>query len=156
MGYTHYWTQKRDITAREWATATADVHTILKQAQLDGIELADAGGEAGTKPDVDAQQFSFNGVDDAGHETFQINRLIDTRAPRYDGDNPAWAFCKTAQKPYDTAVTAVLCYLASALAKPAFTVTSDGDVADWQDGLTLARKALPNLDVLAIPLREDA
>lgn len=148
MGYTHYWTQLRDLSAREWATATADIRTILKQAQLDGIELANGNGEAA--PVVTVDHFDFNGVGDDAHETFYITRLKGTKV-EYKGHNPAWHFCKTRQKPYDVPVTAVLCYLATALPTPAFSVSSDGDPEDWQAGLALAKKALPKLDVLTVP-----
>jgi hypothetical protein len=72
------------------------------------------------------------------------------REPRYAGDNPAWAFCKTAYKPYDIVVTAALCYLATVAKTHA--PTSDGEPDEWQPGLGLATAALPQFaDVLDIP-----
>lgn len=48
-------------------------------------------------PLVNTKNIRFNGVGDDGHETFHIYRGQDT-----------WLFCKTATKPYDRYVMAVL------------------------------------------------
>jgi hypothetical protein len=66
-------------------------------------------------------------------------------------------FCKTARKPYDVAVTATLCYLATVA--ESHTVSSDGHGRDWLAGLEEARRALPRygnrLDIPRDILEED-
>ncbi len=49
-------------------------------------------------------------------------------------------FCKTARKPYDEIVTAILAVV-DKLAPGALEIGSDGDESDWEEGLALAKKA---------------
>lgn len=149
MGYTHYWTQKRNFTRKAWAEISDDIATILKDVQhVQGVVLADWNGSAGTQPEFEADQISFNGLGDNSHESFTVDRV---RAPKqawekHSGDG----FCKTARKPYDLAVTAVLCYLATVA--ETHDVTSDGHGKNWLEGLAEARRALPRYaNVLDIP-----
>jgi hypothetical protein len=149
MGYTHYWTQLRDFSPDEWKTASGDISAILAYAQ-DKAGIALAGWDGTGLPTVEDGAIRFNGcVPNDDHETMQINREITKRGPRWEGENPAWNYCKTAYKPYDTVVTACLCYLAT-VAK-SHSVSSHGDAKDFESGLELARHALPQCDTLDIP-----
>lgn len=144
MGYTHHWTQLRDFAAEEFAEITQDVLAILTYAeQRHGIAICDGAASPGTRPKVTDAYIAFNGTDlgDLGHEGFAIERsrtLESWQRP----DQLGWSFCKTARKPYDVAVTAVLCYLASVVRS--HDVSSDGRGADFVAGLALAREALPH------------
>lgn len=150
MGYTHYWTQVRDFTRDEWPEITGHISAILADAEenLD-VLFANGAGDSGTRPDFEADTIMFNGSGDNGHETFAIYR---TRLPKKDWESMlGWDFCKTARKPYDIAVTAALCYLASIPAT--HKVNSDGKGSDFLAGLALARHALPQFDnQLDIPM----
>lgn len=167
MGYTHYFTQLRDFTAAEWEQAAADIGAILANAQQRWeIPLGNWDGKRGTSPDFTPApnaRIAFNGWGDEGHETFSINQ----RRPTLDDDEKRWGFTrgagftKTARKPYDTAVTAVLCYLSNfhkmgeldEQRRPILEATSDGRGADFLKGLELARQALPHMgNVLDLPL----
>lgn len=164
MGYTHYWTQKRNFTVSEWKQIQEDIGAILTHAEtVAGITLADGNGDGGTRPVITAEHIAFNGLGEDAHETFFVSRKISP--PAYDGAQRGWDFCKTARKPYDTAVTACLCYLATAtrredplthepiLGSEPLAVTSDGDGSEWLTGLELARQALPRLaNTLDLPL----
>jgi len=76
-------------------------------------------------------RIALNGCADKNqdHESFVIPR------PPAEG----WDFCKTAYKPYDVVVTAILA-LGEHL--KLLTATSDGGADDWQDGIKLASEAL--------------
>ncbi|UGY23790.1 hypothetical protein HU675_0038565 [Bradyrhizobium septentrionale] len=166
MGYTHYWTQKRDFTKTQWTEITADIKAILAHAQhVEGIVLAGAGGEGKTSPQFDADAIMFNGLGDDSHETFVVHRKRPPLEEWQTPDRRGWDFCKTARKPYDRAVVACLCYLATVTRKEdptthepiigseAFSVSSDGDTADFLAGLDMARVALPQYgNVLDLPL----
>jgi hypothetical protein len=149
MGYTHYWTQLRDFTRAEWAEVTTDLQDLLKDVQhVQGIALADWDNEERRQPEFTRSRISFNGVGEDGHESFIIDRI---REPK-----EAWqrqrggGFCKTARKPYDLAVTAALCYLATV--RETHAVTSDGHGRNFLEGLAEARRALPRYaNVLDIP-----
>lgn len=165
MGYTHYFTQNRNFTHDEWGTVSADVRSILQYAQHDcGIPLADCEGAPKTSPLIDADIIMFNGLGDDAHETLVIRRSIRTVA-EYAGQTLNWDFCKTARKPYDDAVCAVLCYLGSVtrrddpktgdpiMGSEAFSTSSDGDGSDFLVGLDMARKALPRVaNQLDVPM----
>lgn len=166
MGYTHYYDQKRSLTKAEWLAFAEVAGTITRYVQHElGIPLANGLGEPGTQPEwntVDSY-LSFNGLGDDSHESLYIQRKRET-TPQYTGDtNPSWSFCKTARKPYDIAVTAILAYLATCTRKidhdgpvlgtEAFAVSSDGDASEWLEGVDLVRQALPHLaNMIDIPM----
>ncbi len=143
MGYTHYWTQTRDLDAEEFAQVSADVLAILADAQHRyEIAICDGAATPHSRPEVSGDRLAFNGtdVDDRGHDTFELFR-VRSADPHFGAEYLGWDSCKTARKPYDTAVTAVLCYLASVV--ESHSVTSDGAGRDFLAGLELARQALP-------------
>ena len=100
MGYTNYWQPKKldlqDIPAQFWV----DAHDILNNIISRGIVLANAYGEekasASEIINKNDKTIAFNGLGKDSHETFCLS---------FDGD---WNFCKTARKPYDIAVKAML------------------------------------------------
>lgn len=151
MGYTHYWTQKRDFTAEEMRQIGEGVKAIIATAvgnvypdsrgHTHELVICNGMGDPGTQAEITDERIAFNGTDegDMGHETFIF---AATRELPYEGapaDRIGWAFCKTARKPYDVVVTAVLTYLA---ADWGFEASSDGEVADWEAGVKLAEEAL--------------
>jgi len=122
MGYTHYWRPTRDLTEDEWDNIRQVAKTILKDNH--GIIL--------DNEPTDSQNLSItydsilcNGIGDDGHETFYL-----TRKMRND-----FEFCKTAQKPYDKYIVAML--IAVAQITDSISVSSDGDQEDWLEGLQL-------------------
>jgi hypothetical protein len=152
MGYTHYWTQTRSFTAVEWSEVCTDIAAILSYVEHGcDIPLANGHGEPGTHPVIDADDIMFNGVDnenDDAHETMVVSRK---REKAWEGGTLGWACTKTARKPYDLAVTAVLCYLSSVAGT--HSVSSDGNGSNFVAGLAAAREALPNkANILDIPM----
>lgn len=78
---------------------------------------------------------------DGSHETLCIDRIFDTSG-YVSRDERGWLFdcTKTAQKPYDTAVVAILILLAAHFPE-ACALSSDGHAEEWRAGLALAREA---------------
>lgn len=71
---------------------------------------------------------------DCSHESFWLE--VNETMPDYqkkDGKNLIFNFTKTAYKPYDLAVTAVLVILKHHFGDK-ILVRSDGDLKDWRDG----------------------
>lgn len=130
MGFSHYYTQKRNLTPKEMKGLAlfADAAALRSGTPLAGPE-----GEPGTAPIFTAALVSFNGVGDDAHETFEID-------PKGSG----FQFTKTARKPYDIVVVACLAYLDTL--GNAFAISSDGDLDDWAAGIELARRVRPGLD----------
>jgi hypothetical protein len=88
---------------------------------------------------------AFNGAGDESYESFWIERSPKAR----DRGEPGWehfGFCKTAHRPYDPVVVAALC-LMEHISEGHFVVSSDGDVSEWEAGLTLARKVLSGVEI---------
>jgi hypothetical protein len=149
MGYTHYWYQKRDLTESEWISVVYNVGVIVTTAKRRGISLCNGVGEKGTEPSFNVEEIMFNGDESKGedHETMVINRKCPPKEPwqRRRG----FGFCKTARKPYDAVVVAVLIFLDTL---GAHEISSDGEAEEWVDGLDLAREALPSMvEKLRVP-----
>lgn len=136
MGYTNYYETKKTVgTAKQWAAFIEDVNKIFKATD---IPLANGRGDAGTLPTVSKSVVSFNGVEDDSHETLYIERVSTARMDK--GDKLVFNFCKTAEKPYDKVVVAVLVALKQHF--PASKISSDGGMDDWQAGIDLAKGAV--------------
>lgn len=127
MGYTHYWQALRNVKPAEWRQIVAATTAIIELAERAGIPIRGPEG----RWQADKDRISLNGDAGDAHEPFNLTRDI-----RHGGSN----FCKTACKPYDIVVVAILCSL-NKLAPGAFTMSSDGTAEEWQDGLDLARRA---------------
>lgn len=117
MGYTHYYPQVRDITDDEWLVIMTLARMIFT---AEDVALAGPMGDKGTKPEVTLDYISFNGVGPDSHETCYIPRI---RTDWEEEDQ--FRFCKTAEKPYDRTVVAVL-KMVNRNAKGAFHLSSDG------------------------------
>jgi hypothetical protein len=119
MGYTHQW-ESEAIADDGWAKLLDAANRIMGAAD---VRLAGPMGDG--EPVLDDQQIALNGVaaDEEGYETF----ALDASGGR--------DFCKTARRPYDTVVTAIL--LRAALTVPGFSVSSDGQWSEWEDGRAL-------------------
>ena len=120
MGYTHYWRQRRDFTDSEWASITAIANAIVKHE----AEYLDHDPNSDQAARVSESDIWLNGIDAHAHETFALTRTKEPK-PNYEDQadydqNGAFSCCKTAQKPYDSAVLAIL--LAAEDYKPALRV----------------------------------
>ena len=141
MGYTHYWRQLRDFTDTEWQELTRLAKLII--ADNEGT-LSDGFGDGG-KPEVNGEHIWFNGLGEDSHETFRITKKkrakMDYEEQEAYDIQGAFEFCKTAQKPYDKYVVAVLCALHNMKIKldeekpPVLYIRSDGNTKDWTEGL---------------------
>lgn len=127
MGYSHYWQQKQDLPEEIWAD--------VKKAAADIVAYHQTSGGCPLEVLSDEEYVDINGEGDDAHE----NLVLDKTAT-------AFSFCKTARKPYDVVVVAVLCALAS-ICKDYVKVTSDGDRDDWLEGQKLACDALGRVEI---------
>lgn len=123
MGYTHYWKQTSDFTIGEWKRIKKGAELIIKTTN---VPLSDSEGNPKTSPDITTKFISFNGDGDDAHETFYISKIR-----RKD-----FNFCKTARKPYDEVVVAIL-LLIEYIAPEKFIWSSDGNEEDHEAGKQL-------------------
>lgn len=144
MGYTHYWKFKNgkkpincENGAEKFKNAVAlfkeglallngktkvvryNAHTNTESLSEDFVDMKICGGNGKGEPTITDTRVIFNGTNenDLSHETF----FIDLNEPC------AFEFCKTAHKPYDTAVClALLCF--KHYFGEDFEFSSDGDI----------------------------
>ena len=116
MGYTHYWTLENGLESASWDKFFKGALEIIQTAKDAGIALDD---------DSATELIHFNGVGENAHETFSIT-----------SEDVGFDFCKTAEKPYDTVVTAVLIWLKTVFGD-GVVVKSDGNWTDWEGGALL-------------------
>jgi hypothetical protein len=116
MGYTHYWTLDKPITQDFFESIRDRVKEIVETAREAGIPM---------ETDFAIDHVAINGQAEGAHETFSI----------YVEDND-FNFCKTAEKPYDAVVTAILILLKKELGD-SIKIKSDGTWDDWEGGRLL-------------------
>lgn len=162
MGYTHYYSQKREMTSEEFDGFAKDVERLIAALPKTISDFDENFGRGGygygpRSPDVlavshddpdrpmvskDAVSFNGAGYADANHETFQVVRLQDKSHYSFDkGKGETFNFTKTARKPYDALVCASLLALKSR-AGSAWSISSDGDAGEWVASARFARYAL--------------
>lgn len=140
MGYTHYWQRKVGTGDRQTFQAFGhDAQRIITWAGAQGIRIAGPMGEG--SPDFSEVHFALNGLGDLSHETFVWNVVayaddIESQFPDLFDQGWAYGFTKTAYKPYDAVVTALL-IRARELYGDDLRVQSDGSWADWAEGRAL-------------------
>lgn len=149
MGYTHYFERDNDEkgSAEIFGRLALDAKKIIEEAQAQGIVIR--GGDGTGEPVFTEGYFSFNGDADNGndHETFHWS--ASPEQPDWQADffaqtdraNIVFDFCKTARKPYDAVVCAVL-IRAKVLYGDLLEVRSDGEWdgggwGEWQEGREL-------------------
>ena len=124
MGYTRYWEGAVVCSDAVWDQIIDEfmavgVKSKVKLASYTGSGLAT----------LSKTEFAFNGEGKLGHESVNIRR----------GQNE-FGFCKTAQKPYDILVCALLIIMQHRIRT--FKVSSDGGPADWADAIALCQDVL--------------
>lgn len=132
MGYTHYWTQPEDYSPDKLLIIGDAIARIIREADCD---IVNGHGEEDTKPYIGEDYISFNGRGENSHESF----IIEGKREPSGYSTLGWNCCKTAHKPYDKVVVAALTYLKHDWH---WDVSSDGDIADWDEGIALAERAL--------------
>ena len=138
MGYTHYWRQLRDFTDTEWQELMRLTKLITASSGRD-IILSEF--------NINNEEIRFNGYGEEGHETFLITKKKRAKADYEEQEayerQGAFEFCKTAHKPYDKYVVAVLCALYNMAGQKEWplgdgkimSISSDGNTEDWTEGL---------------------
>ena len=149
MGYTHYWRQLRDFSETEWQELTRLTKLITVGARATALLDPD-------EFNIDNEEIRFNGVRDDAHETFLITKKKRPKADyeeqeAYDRQG-AFDFCKTAHKPYDRYVVAVLCAVYR-VQRDIMNISSDGNTADWTEGLFHAVRST-RVEEMYCPIRD--
>lgn len=135
MGYTHYMDQIKPAEPIAWQAICDDFRKMMATALLSKPLPIQRDDDLEGHPLIDNTYIVFNGIGNNGHETMVLQR-----------DGKGFQFCKTARKPYDRAVTALL-ILADFHSPNTWLITSDGEPNDWQEGLELARTVRPECNL---------
>jgi len=143
MGYTHYWGRDGSNlgSAEMFGRLALDAKKIIAQAEREGIRICNGFGRG--EPDFNEAFFALNGNTDAilpdgrdeAHEGF-----VWFGTPTFSvweiGQTHTFDFCKTAHKPYDAVITAIL-IRAKDIYGDCLDVSSDGVWSEWQTGREL-------------------
>jgi hypothetical protein len=116
-----------------WLKACTEASKVAKFAYDEGIVSLSgytAHAEIGRYGGI-----HINGKGEDGHEDFLLRE-------RFKKAKEQWGFCKTAQKPYDLVVTAMLAVIEHYMGPELFSVSSDGWLDEWVNGVNLARVVL--------------
>lgn len=141
MGYTHYWAVDYEhAPADAFGRSLLDAKAIIDAA---GVPLGGADGTG--EPELAEGRIAFNGADPDDYETFWLEAAAPgaedygwQAGERIHGPGWHWTFCKTARRPYDVVIGALLLRLAHHYGD-AFHVSTDGDEGDWHDAVALYR-----------------
>jgi hypothetical protein len=151
MGYTHYWNQNRKFSNADWQHIEQAWSEVVKATYERGILLSHDNGDTTLSAHDRISQswktdfgrgpvLAINGFRDEAHETFVISKNGPANMTTEKGSRRGFDFTKTAGKPYDAFVTAMLIWLEHTYPKH-ISVRSDGDASDWNEGLDIALRA---------------
>ena len=139
MGYTQYWFRQPEIDQEIFKSIVQDFRKIV---QILPPEVILAGGLGKGAPEISDEGVVFNGFGEGAHETFDFPRTLITQTwKEHEEYGLRFEFCKTAQKPYDIAVTAFL-IIAQHYLKDKLKVSSDGSNADWDEARNICQSNL--------------
>jgi len=138
MGYTHYWYKEKELDSQKWSDFTKDTTAIINET----TELCWESDQLDRKPEITDEIIRFNGKSDGGHETFYFTRVEIEKDKAFvatDEDGKYFNFCKTARKPYDKYVVAIL-HLAKRHFGDKIYLASDGKDSELKEGIELIEK----------------
>jgi hypothetical protein len=152
MGYTHYMRQESEVPTVQWKILTEAVNKVLSNLPKYSTSAGAFHSDEpiivqfecvdNSLPEVGDQIIRFNGADEMGHETFMIGQ-------DFDPNGETFHFCKTARKPYDYVVCAVLILL-NHYSPGSYKISSDGEPDDWIPVLTDLRSLFED-DTIMLP-----
>jgi hypothetical protein len=127
MGYSHYFKFNKQPSAKKFKAFSEDCKKIAADCESNGIIVRGGTGEGA--PIINETTVSINGDSARGqdHETF----FVDTSTNGFN-------FCKTAEKEYDPAVTAMLVALKKHF--PKTEISGDGGQEGFEEGMAICQK----------------
>ena len=142
MGYTHYYQRRMALGMDGFAAFSEDAARLVSAAAERGIELAGLMGKPDTVPEVNANRVAFNGSEEGAHEGFLLEWIFEGRYTQTpDSRGHYFDCCKTARKPYDTVVAAVLIAARHRFGAD-IRVSSDGEDSEWDPARDLCQDVL--------------
>jgi hypothetical protein len=143
VGYTNYWYRPLKLTDAEMKAIGDDFNKIVLALDNKGVKLGDGLGEG--VPIITPNEITFNGLgEEESHETCSLPQDISGERflqPCDENKDLYFTFCKTARKPYDLAVTALL-IIAKHHLRERIRVSSDGEDSDWSEAKALCQLLL--------------
>lgn len=146
MGYSHHWRLVKKPTPAAWGPLVLDCQTLIGNLpecshSAGGYYAAEPltlrGPSGKGTPIVSQRRIAFNGdlSMELDHESFEL------KPARTKQSRQLW--CKTARKPYDLVVCAVLICAWNRFGPGTIEIGGDGDWSDWKPALDWVRATLP-------------
>jgi hypothetical protein len=137
MGYTHYYSRTLDSNDPElYDKVRKGFIELVKQAELNGITVADAFGEKAGAWQADGERISFNGLGEESCETFSFSQIVPKQPDWRENEKTYFDFTKTNYRAYDALVCATLILIKDVYGSQV-EVSSDGGWEDWAEGVAL-------------------
>lgn len=131
MGFSHYLTPTKTATQEQWEAFTKKAKEIIDAF---GEPVYNWNGEEeGAEITNDMIRLNGCAAKDEDHETFHIERNSGT-----------WDFCKTARKPYDTVVVALLIVGQAMGIIESWSSDGDEEDGDFDEARELIAKVNPD------------
>lgn len=144
MGYTHYYQRSLDSNDPELYDKVRKGFTeLVKNAELNGITVADAFGEKAGAWQADGERIAFNGLGEKSCETFSFSQIVPPQPHWRANEKTFFDFTKTEYRPYDALVCATLILIKEVYGSQV-EVSSDGGWEDWADGYELYYSTFKN------------
>jgi hypothetical protein len=124
MGYTHHW---EGLVACDNTTWDKIIDEFMRVGIASEVTVAGRDGQG--LATLSSEYLCFNGAGEDSYETFHIKR-----------GQHEFGFTKTAHKPYDILVCAMLIILSHYI--PTFKVSSDGGPEEWAPAIKLCQDIL--------------
>jgi Fe-S-cluster containining protein len=155
MGYSHFYTQKKNFSIKEW-------HSFMEFVErLSHYNPTICGPDGTEHPVITENDIMFNGDFSCGDscDTFHVSRvrpgfpygmekIIDKdKNKNFVKKYKGFRFCKTNRKPYDASVVASLIFITN-MNEKIMNVNSDGQISDWHEGCHLCRAVYKHMDVI--------
>jgi len=71
MGYTHYWYREKEYSSEEFKSIVDDFKKVVPELEKVGVKLA--GGLGKDDPRITDEDVWFNGLENCGHEEFNLH-----------------------------------------------------------------------------------
>jgi hypothetical protein len=137
MGYTHYYARTLDSNDPElYDKVRKGFIELAKQAELNGITVADAFGEKAGAWQADGERISFNGFENESCETFSFTQIVPRQPAWRENEKTYFDFTKTNYRAYDALVCATLILIKDVYGSQV-EVSSDGGWEEWAEGVAL-------------------
>lgn len=143
MGFSHYLYRPKQLDKNKFSEAVKDCKKVCEsiKAPITYFDTYFDKDEEGDGNIFSSNTISFNGIGEDAHEPFIVHQDFPLEGYVQWDEDKIFQFCKTARKPYDTAVVTCLIILYHYFGDE-IKICSDGFPEEWKTGLQAVQDCL--------------